>query len=672
MQAAANGNAKSMTRTFFARNLVGVMLATVALTGACGKDSSNGSRLFHDANDPTHSTLGYQWGFVNDDAYSRYIAPLIQIRDNFLPADNPLTSRVQYWIDRFDANLRERHPDQLEGVPKPKARIILNPSMNAFIAPVPVCHDVEVRLRDHDSDEQAEQIFFDIGGGAFELWPSDEIKCMPADNDQVARDEIAAAIRDFNERAPKGCKISLEKDGKRLFIAPGKACEASESLISFGGSKQLVLLRTANWVNVYAGLITGMSEREVVGVIAHELGHYYRSHVNARGDLYNFFYKAGQDVSPSRPKPVAAMEEVGSAAYSGSALVASMDRFKRVPRQKFHSALFMAAGDIATGVCEKNSDCSKSCRQLTKMAETDEFKQVTLLFPLRELNADGLKLYAEFETLASQCLADIPVVSPGMDDPGDKGGMTWSAFLRKVSNPGWPGWVTDDVDVRIALTKWLRAIANRLPERAPKGAKNVAALVRSVSTSLFDEEIDAVKAIQAAYDQRLGFYTDEQEADEISAEWLAQIGIEPKAAVETYLRIGTWAEGEGKKASASLLETPAGMCQELFDHDWRDKDGKFHFVAIGDYQDSHHHTCYRAFNVDREIRAHRYKKEGDGARDLLSAAKWRELQKIAEDSTGLEVLDAVSKTDRSLGRDIHRAASQASRFTHTGCVFSPF
>jgi hypothetical protein len=443
--------------------------------------------------------------------------------------------------------------------------------------------------------------------------------------------------------------------------------------MSLGGSKQLVLLRTADWVNVYAGLITEMSEREVVGVIAHELGHYYRSHVNARGDFYNFFYKAAQEVAPSRPKPVSSMEPVGNAALKGSSLVASMERFKRVPRQKFHSALFMVAGEIATGVCENDSDCSKSCRQLTKMTDTDEFKQATLLFPLRELNADGLKLYAEFETLASQCLADIPVEGSAR---GGNEGMTWSAFLRKVGNPSWPGWVTDDVDVRMALTKWLRAIVKRLPEKAPKGSKDVASLVRGVSTYLWDEEMVAIKAIQEAYDQRLGFYTDEQEADEIGAEWMAEIGLDPKAAVETYMRIGSWAEGEGKKASASLLETPAAICQELYENEWHDKDGKFHFVAIGDYLDSHHHTCYRAFNVDREIRAHKYKKVGDGSRDLLSAAKWRELQKIAEDSTGPEILDAVSKIDRTVSRDIvrdiKRAASHATHFAHTGCAFSPF
>ena len=106
-------------------------------------------------------------------------------------------------------------------------------------------------------------------------------------------------------------------------------------------------------------------------------------------------------------------------------------------------------------------------------------------------------------------------------------------------------------------------------------------------------------------------------------------------------------------------------------------------MAIGDITDPHHHTCYRAFNVDREIRAHKFKAAGDGNRGLLAAADWRDLQKVAEEVTGeeaagtklkggtLELLES-NLLDRNLVREIKRAASHASHFAHTGCVFSPF
>ena len=659
--------------------VVSAAFAAAMFTGACGQKAGNDSNLFHDVDDPTLSTLSHQWGEVTGEDYLKFVAPLIQLDDEFLPANNPLTKRVQTWIDRLDENLRSKHPDQMTGVPKPKARIILNPSLNAFIAPVPVCHDVEVRFKGRSGKPMTDGIFLDISGGAFDVWPSDEIKCMPAAKGQAGRDEIAAAIREFNERAPNGCKISLEKDGAKHFIAPNSSCEESSEMENFGGSETLVLLRTADWVNVYAGLITEMSEREVVGVLAHELGHYYRSHVNAPRSMYDYFYRAEENVAPSRPKAVSNLASLGNQAVQSSELLGSMDRFKRVPHQKIHSALFMATGELARGICDKDSDlynpkaCTKPCSDLSEATDKKEFKQSVLLFPLRELNADGLKNYGEFESLAIQCLAEIPLKKSQDSESAD--GITWDDFLDTVGAPSWPGWIEDKPEIRVAMTTWMRDIIKRLPEKAPKGANDLAVLMKKVSTYLWDKEIDATKAIQQAYDQRVGFYTNEQEADELGAEWMTELGLNPKSAVETYLRIGKWAEGEGSKASASLMETPADQCQTLYENEWRDSDGKFKFIAIGDFTDSHHHTCYRAFNVDREIRAHKLKASGDGNRGLLPASEWSDLQKIAEESTsdlGKGNADADLLSDRHLAREIKRAASHTSHFVHSGCAFSPF
>ena len=649
------------------------VLASFAFLGACGKNTGNVSELFHDANDPTHSTLGYQWGIVGDNDYLEFVAPLIRISDNFLPQDNALTLRVQTWIDRFDANLRSKNPEQMIGVPKPKARIILNPSMNAFIAPVPVCHDIEIRFKERSEKPSTEQIFFDITGGSFELWPSEEIACMPAKDDLSSRNEVAAAMREFNLRAPKGCKITLEKDGDTHFIAPNKACDTDQDLGAFSGSKKLVLLSTADWVNIYAGLITELEEQEVAGVIAHELGHYYRSHVTAPSALYGLFYQAEKDVLAVRPNGVSSLGSLGKSALASTAMIDTMERFKRVPHQKIHSALFMATGEMALAVCKEDKSCSKACSQLSKETETDDFKQATYLFPLRELNAEGLKGYSNFEELAIECLADIPLETR---DEVRGQAMSWDDVLYKIASPSWPGWIETDVDVRLAMRRWLRKVSALLPDKAPKGAKDVAGLLKSVSTHLWDEEEAAIKTIQKAYDEHLGYYTDEQEADELGTEWLNDLGLNPKSAVETYLSFGKWMASQGSKPSASLLETPAEECQNLYDNGWLDSAGKFKFVAIGNFTDPHHHTCYRAFNVDREIRAHKYKFSGNGKRGLLSASGWHDLQKIAEEATADDAVDGSVKgikgLDGNLSREIKRAAGHASKFVHSGCSFSPF
>ncbi|MEY4631520.1 MAG: hypothetical protein RIQ81_1640 [Pseudomonadota bacterium] len=677
------------------RKIPGLVLISLAIAAiyACGKGSEPKSRLFHDEDDPTHSTLKHQWGDVSDREYKNYIAPLIGVTDEYMDPDSPLVERLQHWIDQVDENLRAQHPEQVDGVPKPKARVILNPSLNAFIAPIPVCHKIGVRIIGNDDSELTSQIFFDIGGGSFELWPAGQMECMPAGDDRDSLEEVATAIRDFNDRAPNGCKVTLEKEGSKPVIAPGKNCAMDADTGSLRGSNELVLLRTANWVNVYAGLVTNMTESEVIGVIAHELAHYYRSHVNAPGKLYDFFYKTARETSPSRPKADSSLATLGKNALAASATVGGLERFKRVPKQRYHSALFMTAGQLATDRCsedqEEESGCSAECKELADFAGSTEFKRATTMFPVRSLDAEGLKVYAKFEKMASACLAGIRYTGTKKPTDEDGSAIMWSDFTSTMLSPRWPSWVEESPEVQYAIRRWLVSLSKHLPSSAPKNAEDASALVEVVSKYLWAKEDESVAALQDAFDKRVGYYTQEQEADEVATEWLGEIGIDPKAAAETFLRIGKWSESEGSKASASLLETPADHCEKLYQNGWSDDNGKFTFVAIGNFTDPHHHTCYRAFNVDREIRAHNYKTSSNGGRGLLTAGEWKKLQKIAADATADQADEDDSHhfsngtLDRHMIREIKKAnipfnrlghvhAPGADGIHHRGCTFSPF
>lgn len=652
----------------------------------CGPRDDVGSKLFHDVDDPTHSTLSHQWRDVSDSDYRQFMAPLLRLPNDFVADDHPVTERMQEWIDRVDSNLRKQHPSQMAGVPKPKARVIPNPSLNAFIAPIPVCYDIEVRVGDN-SMPTIDQIFFDIGEGSFDVWPADEISCQPAGDSKQAVSEVAEAIRAFNELS-SACKISLEKEGDKKYLAPNDQCEGSRDLARVGASRQLVLLRSANWVNIYSGLISSMSEREVVGVIAHELGHYYRSHMNAPRRLYDFFYKSGQEVAPERPKPVPAMQNAGKRALAASKVIGTLQRYKPVAGQKVHSAMFMALGQLALSVCQNGAECPTSCETVRQLVDESSFQQRTYLFPFRALNADGLKAYEEFEGSAMECLESVPVVK----DATEKGdGVTYDDVLRAVLRPRWPNWLGSDADLMRAVRKWMISVAMLLPETAPKKATDAASLVKALSGLLRKEDRNSMDAIKSAFEMKLGHYTDEQEADEISVEWLSELGVDPKAAVETYLKIGRWMEQEGRRPSEALLEVDSVRCTELANNDWKDRDGKFTFIPLGDLSDTHHQTCYRAFNVDREIRSHRYKVQGNGNRGLLTGEKWAELQELAKKvtaeenyrlddnslSVGVSSVETVSAmdragTDRFFNAEVRRHAGHAHHFAGSGCVFSPF
>jgi hypothetical protein len=95
----------------------------------------------------------------------------------------------------------------------------------------------------------------------------------------------------------------------------------------------------------------------------------------------------------------------------------------------------------------------------------------------------------------------------------------------------------------------------------------------------------------------LGFYTAEQEADEIGLELLAEVGIAPSVAVDMLFALPVWPVADG-------VTKPE--CEDLRARGWKDEAGAPVSVPVGNPIEPHHDQCFRIFNVDREIDAHRY------------------------------------------------------------------
>jgi hypothetical protein len=101
------------------------------------------------------------------------------------------------------------------------------------------------------------------------------------------------------------------------------------------------------------------------------------------------------------------------------------------------------------------------------------------------------------------------------------------------------------------------------------------------------------EAYKTAQSERLGYYTDEQEADEVALELGAHVGISLDDAMEMFFfSLKQWND-------PNPMALNAEQCQAAYKNGFRD------FIPIGDYQDSHHDTCFRAYNVYRESLAHK-------------------------------------------------------------------
>ncbi len=108
--------------------------------------------------------------------------------------------------------------------------------------------------------------------------------------------------------------------------------------------------------------------------------------------------------------------------------------------------------------------------------------------------------------------------------------------------------------------------------------------------------------IPEAIKQRLGYYTFEQEADEMGTEILFWIGIPPQKMVESLFKLGRLSEVISKPSSSSFN---MDKCEALYKSDWKEN-GLPVWIPVGDYKNPHHSWCFRAYNIDREIKAHGY------------------------------------------------------------------
>lgn len=134
---------------------------------------------------------------------------------------------------------------------------------------------------------------------------------------------------------------------------------------------------------------------------------------------------------------------------------------------------------------------------------------------------------------------------------------------------------------------------------------------------------DLALLLKSAEDFGLAQYTDEQEADELSLEWITGLGIEPAAAVEAQLQM---AERRSADGYGEVGEIPGKECRVLYQSGWKNRKGEAVLVPVGTWGDDHHSQSFRAFNVDREIKALGYQKDWV-QRQVPTSPAWRDLVK---------------------------------------------
>src|SRR5262249_17742413 len=101
----------------------------------------------------------------------------------------------------------------------------------------------------------------------------------------------------------------------------------------------------------------------------------------------------------------------------------------------------------------------------------------------------------------------------------------------------------------------------------------------------------------------LGYYTMEQEADDLGLQLLALAGLQPSTMIDMQYVYLQWKQDNHGLPPADE-DVPA--CKALQAKGWRDDAGNPTLPRLGNTRDPHHTVCYRIYNVDMQLRALSY------------------------------------------------------------------
>lgn len=610
---------KFPTRPFGSAAILACLIVTIS---GCGSQIQEND-LLHDQDQPTRGKESWMWANVSDQNYHDVITPLLNLDNGqYLPANHELTVWTQRWVDRIDAKLRADHAAILVNTPKPIAKVIKQSSANAFVAPVPVCYNIKVKLKNGTPvpSNTADNVYLDASNGEFSSWPA-QYNCIAGSN---VTSEIKSFVANYNA-ASSGCKFTLDNSNT---LEGNSQCGRSDDIGSIVVAKNLVLLQTANYVTVHTGIFALMSEEALISVIAHELGHYYRAHVAGAMSEFDFFYTMARNNISVRPKAELDKKQMGDNAIAASTLLNGSDANTNISGQNIRPELYMAIGTAITKVCASAS-CPAACKTADTLIKSTDFNAAMSTFPFAEATPAMTSSYQDFETKAGSCLRAIRMSST---DTVTATTISYLKFSSYIAAPEWPAWLSRISDGgKKYVAKMSRLAATRAGNSAPSG-QTLGAVVDALSKKMDSQDGSAESALKLAYDSHLGQYTAEQEADEVAAEVVNDIGLEPRHVVDAMSRLG-------KGSTNSLRGFSLGQqdCEALWRRNWLDTDGSYAFVPLGDYSEVHHSSCFRMFNLDREISAHHYQTPNINL-PLLSAADWRSLQVKASGLSGEEEL----------------------------------
>ncbi|MDQ3232614.1 MAG: M48 family metallopeptidase, partial [Pseudobdellovibrionaceae bacterium] len=236
-------------------------LAVIMSGFACHPKNAERSKTSHTPGRFFNDNNPLQWTAIDD---ARWVE-LESGGQPTYPAQHPMTQRLQAWADEIRRNMLKSTPG-LSVTPRPIIRIIDSQEVNAYSANDAVCIHVPVATGPDAAVDPNSTEYFKIEDDSQVFVDPRPEKCSEVEGDLGAKQQAVQ----FAFRNKEGCNVTI--DGERLVLSA--AC-TSPSIFSANAVSGLTFNATHNYITISSQLIRMLKEQEMVGVIAHELGHYY-------------------------------------------------------------------------------------------------------------------------------------------------------------------------------------------------------------------------------------------------------------------------------------------------------------------------------------------------------------------------------------------------------------
>lgn len=507
-----------------------------------------------------------------------------------LANDHPATRRVQDIINKLDAIVRKAKPQEMAHVPIPRGVVIEKKGdTNGYVTFGVACVKQKVRQSDGEAGQQANPPAYNLaafkhlnvgmiqdeGDAAADA----HTKCETYEPKAIGWD-VHAFVKIWNNRSEtyqSECRLSVQDD---VILIPSKKCAPSEQAKEkpfLGEADKIMFNSVPAAIFLFTGLTDTFSDIELTGVVAHELGHYYKAHTITLGgsfDPYFFIQEAQNELR--RPLATHKHSELRETLSKDDGLTLEIDRVPgaKLDPNTFHFTSFLI-DEFLKKYCAPEA---QACHAKLKAVQSFESKHKThvwfrMQMSQHQLSAEDAKLYLELEALLLSLFEAVPLGEAERKEIEAASLYLGHAYFKFPA-----------IETFTKLKTWIDAGELIVAKDAEKIRQN----------------------LREAHLVGLGYYTFEEEADEVGLEIMARAGYEKKQYTDTWFKF--WENRE----QFVRRDTSYADCIRMREAGWQPLPGEMlPRVNLGKIEDLHHGICYRVYNMEREWDAHQLSKLGE-------------------------------------------------------------